>query len=225
MEIVVLIIMLMVGFSFILKLTFHGRWGIIATVLISALFIILAYDGASSQSKTQIQEWLSQPELMLDTSVVLTVDVAFQICFCILAAKSFVESLSKTERIIYNITLWIPGLLIFPTLFALLTELIFTFTGVDFATTAWVTAIALVISVPLLATAIRFLIPERDIRLEMIFMVNLIIAALGIVATVNGRTAAAGISEVEWNALVGVSLILLAGFLSGLIINRYFISK
>ena len=225
MEIVVLIIMLMVGFSFILKLTFHSWKGRIAIALVSALFIMLTYDSASSQSKTQIQEWLSQPELMLDTSVWLTIDVAFQICFCILAAKAMLESLSGTERILLNLTLWIPGLLIFPTLFALLTELTFTFTGVDFATTAWVTAIVLFISVPIFAAMMRYLIPEKDIRLEMIFMVNLIIAALGVVATVNGRTAAAGTSEIELGAMIGVTLILIAGLIAGLILNRYLTRK
>ena len=35
-------------------------------------------------------------------------------------------------------------------------------------------------------------------------MVNMLIAALGVVATVNGRTAAAGTNQVEWGALGGV---------------------
>ena len=203
--------MVMVGFSFVLKLTCHGWPGRIVNGLVAAIFILSTYGAAASQSKTRIAEWLNQPELMLDTSVWLTVDVAFQICFCVLAAKSLYASLTRTERVLLHLTLWVPGLLIFPTLFSLLTELIFTLTGVDFTSIALGLAIVLFVGVPVLA--------------EIMFMVNLIIAALGIVATVNGRTAAAGTSEVEWPAMVAVALLLVLGAAAGMVINRYLNNK
>lgn len=225
MEIVVIIIMCMVSFSFVLKLTCHGLAGRILTGLTAAIFILLTYDAAASQSKTQIEEWLASPELMLDTSVLLTVDVAFQICFCMLAARALRGPMRQTEKILLQITLWIPGLLIFPTLFSLLTELIFSFTGVDFAVTAWTTAGAVSVLAPALGGIMKYLVPETDIRLEMIFMVNLIIAALGIIATVNGRTAATGSSEIEWVALGGVAAILTVGLIAGRMLNRYLTNK
>ena len=40
---------------------------------------------AIQQSKTQIADWLADVQLMLDTSVVLTVEVALQMAFCMLA--------------------------------------------------------------------------------------------------------------------------------------------
>ncbi len=55
-----------------------------------------------------------------------------------------------------------------------------------------------------------WLVPEKEIRLELLFMVNMLIAALGVVATVNGRTAAAGTNQVEWGALGGVAAIIAA---------------
>lgn len=225
MEIVVIVIMMMVGVSFILKLSCHGLAGRLVLALLAAVFIILACDAAASQSKTQIKEWLGEPELMLDMSVLLTIDVAFQICYCVLAARSLHDALPKTQAILLKVTLWVPGLLVFPTLFAMLTELIFTFTGTDFASIAWGLAGVVAIALPLMAALTRWLIPETEIRLEMIFMVNLLIAALGIVATVNGRTAAAGTSEVEWGALAGFAVILLAGLGAGLLLNRYLTQK
>lgn len=225
MEIAVFIIMVMVSFSFLLKLTCYPLPGRIAVGLLAAVFVIFTYDAASSQSKTQIEEWLENTSLMLDISVLLTVDVAFQIVFCVLGAKAFYTKLTKTENIVYRISFWIPGLLIFPALFSLLTELIFSLTGVDFATTAWSLAAALLLLVPMLAWLVKYLIPETDLRLEMMFLVNLIIAALGIVATVNGRTASAGTSEIEWGALAGVILILAAGLASGILFNQYLTHK
>lgn len=67
--------------------------------------------------------------------------------------------------------------------------------------------------------------PEADIRLEVIFMVNLLIAALGVVATVNGRTAAVGTNSVDTGALGGIAAILACGFIAGLFINRLITRK
>lgn len=225
MEIVLTIIMILVTCGFVLRMTCHGRIGRIVWCAVAALFVVLACDAATGQSKTRIADWLSQPELMLDMSVWLTVDVAFQICFCVLAAKACGGSLSRTERAAFRIVRWMPGLLIFPVLFAVLTELIFSFPGADFSSIAWGMAIGLPVVMPLLSAGLHYLIPETDIRLEMIFMINLLVAALGIVATVNGRTAAVGTNTVEWPALAGVAGILLAGLFFGMIFNRYLTCK
>lgn len=225
MEIVLMIIMALVTVSFLLKMTCHGWIGKIVWCAAGAIFIVLTCDSATTQSKTQIADWLSQPDLMLDTSVWLTVDVAFQLCFCVLAAKSLGDTLSKTERALLRICRLIPGLLIFPVLFAILTELIFSLPGVDFSLIARSLAIGLLILFPLLSAGIRYLIPEAEIRLEMIFMVNLLTAALGVIATVNGRTAAVGTNTVEWSALAGIAVILLAGAAAGMIYYRYITRK
>lgn len=226
METVVLIIMLMVSFNFALKLTYHKAVGITATCLLAALFVGLAWPYAASQSKTQITDWLNAPDLMLDTSVLLTVDVFFQITFCVMMAKKIAgEQLSVVQRAIYTVALWFPGLLIFPVLFALLVEIIFSFPGNDFSTLSWATATCVLITAPSLSYLIRFLLPEKDLRLELMFVVNAITAILGIIATVNGRTAVKGTNSVEWDALAGFLLIIAAGTVAGIPVNRRSIRK
>ena len=212
-----MIIMALVIFSFVLKMTCHGWAGRIATCAVAALFVIATYGVAAGQSKTQIADWLMQPDLMLDTSVLLTVDVAFQTAFCILAAKRLSGPLDRTRRAMLAVCRWVPGLLIFPVLFAVLTELIFSI--------AWSLAAAVLIAAPLLAAGLRWLIPETEIRLELLFMVNMLIAALGVVATVNGRTAAAGTNEAHWSALGAVALLLLAGLAAGIVCDRFLTRK
>lgn len=221
METVVFIIMLLVSFSFLLKLTWHGWLGRIVIALLAAVFIMAMTDLATGQSKAQISDWLSMPSLMLDISVWLTVDVAFQICFCILAAGQQEGKM----RLAYLFTLWFPGLLVFPVLFAFLTEAIFSMHGTDFMLISRMIAGGVLVGVPVLSYCIRQLLPEREIRLELMFMVNLLIAALGIVATVNGRTAAVGSNHVEWMALAGVLALLVAGTIFGLIYHRYRLTK
>lgn len=214
-----------VSFSFVLKLTFHRPLGTVILALVAAVSVILTYDEASSQSKTQIADWLQNPELMLDTSVWLTLDVAFQICFCSLYALKLCGRLSQKEQTALLVCQWFPGLLIFPVLFAFLTQLIFSMTGTDFAVIGWSFAVAILVVLPLLASLFRWLLPESDIRLELLFMANLLVAALGIVATVNGRTAAVGTNSVEWDALTAVFSLLLLGCVGGYFLNRLITDK
>lgn len=220
METVVIIIMALVSFSFILKLTFHRPAGAVLLASVAAVTMILTYNEAASQSKSQIADWLQNPGLMLDTSVWLTIDVAFQLCFCSICAKSVFGRLSKKESIAYGICLWIPGLLIFPVLFAVLTQLIFAMPGTDFALIGWISAGVLLIATPLMGWGIKWLLPESDLRLELMFIINLLIVALGVVATVNGRTAAVGTNAVEWDALIGVFALLFIGFVTGIFYNK-----
>ncbi|MCI8999128.1 MAG: hypothetical protein HFJ95_09070 [Muribaculaceae bacterium] len=226
MEIVIVIIMLLVGFNFVLKLTYHNLLGKLLTCAVAALFVGLMWEEATTQSKTQISDWLNRPELMLDTSVLLTVDVFFQVAFCVMMAKKLAnERFTRVDSVIYTVTLWFPGLLIFPTLFALLVEIIFSFPGTDFATLAWCTAAAVMILAPAIIFGIKWLLPENDLRLELMFMINALTAILGVIATVNGRTAVKGTNSVEWDALLGILAILSIGTIAGLLINKRKTSK
>lgn len=225
MELVVIIILLLVGFNFILKLSYHKTFGRIALCIIPAIFVILTYEYAISQSKTQIADWLMQPELMLDTAVFLTIDVAFQICFCLLMASKLSGHISKWANIWLNICLWFPGLLIFPTLFTLLVEIIFSMPGVDFGIIAWSTACGLLCLLPIIIIAAKLAVPEDDIRLELMFIVNLLTAALGVIATVNGRTAAVGVDSVNYSSLASIIILFVIMAIAGYQLNKYIIAK
>lgn len=225
MVIVVMIIMALVIFGFVLKMTCLGLDGRLAICSAASLSVILACDAAAGQSKAQITDWLSQPELMLDMSVWLTVDVAFQVAFCVMAAKSLAGPLSSSGTVMLEVCRWFPGGLVFPVLFTALTELIFSLPGVDFDTIAWSLAAGLLVAVPLLATGMLRILPEKELRLELLFMVNMLIAALGVVATVNGRTAAAGTNEADLGALAAVAALLAVGTTIGIVMNKYLTRK
>lgn len=216
MDTVILIIMVLTGCSLILKLTYLPIYGRVIICLVSGLYIVLTRDFASVQSKTQIAEWIQNPGLMLDIAVLLTIDVAMQITFCILQAKKISgDKLSRMELIVCQTTLWFPGILIFPTLLALLVEVIFSFPGIDFDTLAWTLGGTVFVIGVGLSFLIKDIIPEKDLRLELIFMVNSLIALLGVVATVNGRTAVTGTNEIEWDALWGAVSLSIAGAVAG----------
>lgn len=221
MEIVITVIMLLVGLSLVLKLTCLHLWGRAAVYLALAMFVGMSLKYAISQSKTQIDIWINDPELMLDMAVLLTADVFLQICFCVLSAKRLAdEYLSKTNIIFQAVTQWIPGILIFPVLLALLVEVIFAFPGISFPVIAWTLASAVFLIGVFMSGIFKWILPEKDLRLELIFMINALIALLGVIATVNGRTAVAGIDSVEWKTLAGVMAVLIAGAAAGYIIFK-----
>lgn len=221
METVIIVIMILVCFSFLLKQTWRKLRSVIITALIVALFAGLTWQYAIEQSKTQIEDWLANTELMLDISVILSIEVLLQMAFCMLAVHIATTGVVKKHTLMtYKILRWFPGLLIFPVIFSCLVYLIFEFPGHSFASIAWTLAICIFILTPLCSILFRKMLPEKELRLELLFLTNALIAILGIIATVNGQTAVKGIAEVEWGALAGVGIISIAGGMIGTFIYR-----
>lgn len=217
METIIILIMFMVGLSFLLKLTFMRPWQMIAEVVVLALATVATTDIAINQSKIQISEWLQTPDLMLDLAVLLTLDVALQIAFCICMINNPVK---LKERIVKDLLLFIPGLLIFPVSFYLLVQIIFSTAGMDFNNLSYCLGVAMTVLIPLLAYSTKYLLPENSERLELIFYINCIVGLLGIIATVNGQTATTGVNEVNINSLLAIIGIAVIGSIFGLLLFR-----
>ena len=218
MDTVVLVLMLLTAFNFLLKQTF---WKAIAVCIIAAIcaaFAGLMWPYAIEQSKSQIANWLGNQPLMLDTSVVLSVEVCIQMAYAMLAVHVANDYPVKPRTIVmYRFLRWFPGLLIFPVIFSGLVFLIFAFPGISFQTIAWSYAAFIPVVILCGRYLLLYLLPEKELRLELFFLTNALVAILGIVATVNGKTSAAGISEIDWKALSGVTAIALGGAALGFI--------
>ena len=205
MQTVVLALMLVVSVSFMLKQSFLSWKWTVGMALVAALWVGLSWPLAIEQSKMQIADWLSNPALMADTAVLLTIEVALQMAFCIVEATYGGQTgLSKRRKLLLNVLRYFPSLLFFAVLFSLLVTLIFAMPGVSFPLMAWSLASAVLLLVPAFVWLSRWLLPETDLRLELLFLLNALMAALGIVATVNGRTAVEGFDAVRWDALAGL---------------------
>lgn len=182
--------MILVCFGFLLKQTFQGWKVLAATALACTAFVVWAQGYAIEQSKSQIADWLQNPALMLDTSVVLFIDVFLQTTFAMLSAYMLTAGRIKKRTLwLYRLLRLFPGLLFFPVLFYMLVQAIFLMTGASFSLIAWSVAITVGIAIPLSTLFLRWLLPEKEIRLELLFLLNILIGIIGVVATVNGRTA------------------------------------
>ncbi len=214
--------MILVVMSFLLKTTFAGRIAIGALAIVCALFTALMWPYAIEQSRTQIEAWLARPELMRDTAVLLCLDVAISVGYCFLAVHLRTAGTVK-RRVVwgYRLLRLYPGLTIFMVLFSLLVTAVFSFPGRDFATVAWILAAVIAVGLPLLVVGLKWLLPEKELRLELMFLLNLFIAMLAVVTTVNGTTAVAGSDEIEWLPLAAFATLTLLGALSGWLIWRH----
>lgn len=217
METVVLVMMVLVCFDYLLKQTFRKPCSVACSAVVCALFVGSMWPYAIEQSKSQIADWLADSALMLDVAVVLTLEVAVQMAFCVLSAHIRTTGKVKLPTVwAYRILRWFPGVLVFPVLFSLLVSVIFAMPGTSFPLVAWSSAAGLLVVIPLGAYGIRRLLPEKEIRLELLFLSNALIAVLGVVATVNGRTAVAGIGDVDWSAATGVCVLVVLGLVGGI---------
>ena len=217
METVVLVMMIVVCFNYLLKQTWRKPFFVALSAVVCALFVGLAWPWAIEQSKNRIAGWLADSALMLDLAVLLTLEVALQMTFCVVAAHIHTAGRVKPSVVwIYRLLRWFPGLLVFPVLFSLLVAAIFALPGVSFPLVAWSLAAVVAVVIPLGRWALKHLLPEKEIRLELLFLTNALIAILGIIATVNGRTAVAGITSVDWPSLGGVMAFVAAGLLLGM---------
>lgn len=221
MDTVVWILMLLTAFNFLLKLTFWKRKAVWGGAVGMAGFVLLTWPYAIEQSKTQIADWLADPSLMLNVSVVITVEVALQMAFCLLSVHvANVSPVKKRMQMAWRFLYWFPGMLIFPVSFYALTQLIFAWPGLPFQRVAWIFAAGIVAFTIAGSRFLKSVLPERELRLELLFLLNALVAVLGIVATVNGRTAVEGSAAINAGALLGCVGLTLAGAFTGLILFR-----
>lgn len=221
METVVKLAMVLVSLSFVLKLTGYKLRQLLLMALLCALFVGFSWQFAAEQSKTAIASWLSDRELMQDIAVLMTLDVALQMAYCLMAVNLMNSGpLKRRTILVYKLLRLFPGIMVFLVLFSLLVSCVFAFPGVSFSLISWCMAAAVLVLLPLAVLGIRKLLPEKEIRLELLFLSNALTAALGVIATVNGTTASESVDSVDYPATIAVIGIVLLGAALGFLLYR-----
>ena len=221
-----LVLIVLVCFNFILKQTFSKWYWVAAISAICALFVGFMWPLAIQQSRSQIALWLTDNALMLNLSIVLTIDVALQMWFCMVAAE--IKSSGRLNRRtiwLYRGLRWFPGLLIFPVLFCALVAIIFALPGKSFSFIALGCGATFGALVPIGRVVFNWLFPQKEMRLELLFLTNALMAILGIIATVNGKTAVEGCTQVNWSALLGIAVLIIAGGAVGVALRNFKVRK
>lgn len=218
MELIIQILMLFIIINCIIKLSFWKPWQAAVFSLIGAVFVIWGCQYAIMQSKTQLADYLKNTKIMQDSAVLITIESAICFAFCFAALRNmFGKKIKRWVQPLY----WYPSLLLFPVLFYILTQIIFAMPGTDFTTISYLLAAGVFIGLPALSYLVRYLYPEKELRLEVYFLVSLFVCIIGLITTVNGNVTYAAVKEpLNVKALL-LSLGLFAGaFLIGYAWNK-----
>lgn len=172
MELVVQILLLFIIVASVLRLSFERGW-IIPTLfaVVAAVFVYLTYPYAIEQTKTGLVAYIADRSLREYAAIFISLDVA------LIVAYSF-SRLSRPRgrwgRVIAFLLRLYPGVLIFPVLFYLQSTLIFALPGMDFGVVSLLLATGTVVLLLGLTFLLRFLLPEEEQRLEVLFLVCLL---------------------------------------------------
>ena len=219
MEYIILILILFIFINTILKLSYWEWWQSALFGLVCGGFIVLTYPYAITQSKTQIADYLDNLQIMQDVAVLITLESAFYLAFCFSAMRQLYGK--KTKHWIKSLY-WYPGLLVFPALFYVLTKAVFNLSGIDFSRIAYIIAGGVFLLFPLLSRGIKWLLPEKEIRLEVQFLISLFVAGIGLICTVNGNVTYSAVNEpLNIKALIYAFILFLVFFAIGYMWSKY----
>lgn len=193
MEYIVPILILFILLNIFLKLSFRPWWYSVVFSLVAALFLLLVVPFAASQSKTQLEAWLQNPLVMQNVAVLITVETAILFAFAFIRLRQVLGTPVK-KYILLPLDIY-PGFLLFPVLFYTLTQLFFVLPGVDFDTSAYMFAAGILVGIPFFSWSMVRIVPEEELRLEILFIVNLFVGITGLITTVNGETAYAAVNQ------------------------------
>ena len=214
MELVVQILMLFVALGTALRLTFERGW--ILPLLfgtLASVFVYLTYPYAIEQTKTGLAAYIADRSLREYAAIFISLDVALVVGY---SFSRLSRVRTKRGQIVTFLLRLYPGVLLFPVLFYLQSTLIFALPGVDFGVVSLLLALATLLLVLGLVYLLRFLLPEEELRLEVLFLVELFIFILGLIASVDEtiRTAPEK-SPIQWQGLALTGFIALLCFVFG----------
>ena len=217
---VIAILTAFIVINLVLKLSFWKVWQTALFGNIIFLFVWLSTDFASEQSQVTLEAMLNNPRVLSNITVLLTIETAVCMAFCFTSLRSiFKGKESRWNKILQ----WYPNLLIFPALFYVLTQCFFYYTGVSFEQIAVGVGVISLVFIILGAFGIHKLLPEKDLRLELHFLVSLLITLLGLVSTANGQIIYVPQSEpINFKILGNTFLFFFLLFMAGFVFNKLY---
>jgi hypothetical protein len=219
MQYIVQILVLFILVNCVFKLSFR-KWRQAAVFgLVCAVFILWSCRWAILQSKTQLADWLQDVRVMQDAAVWVTVESAICFAFCFARLR---ELFGRPHRTGMRILHAYPGLLVFPALFYVQTQAVFSMPGTDFMLVSCLLAALVFVAIPLLTVLVRRLYPDEELRLEVHFLISLFVGVIGLIATVNGNVTYAAVEQpFDARALLMALGLFALLFTAGVLINKY----
>ena len=217
MELLVQILMLFVVLATALRLSFSSRGYALVYALLLGGFVYLSSPYAIEQTKTGLAAYIADRSLREYAAIFISLEVALFVGY---SFSRLERPSSRRGQLLALALAAYPGLLLFPVLFYLQSTLLFALPGVSFSLLAFLLAVASALSVYGLGRALRWLVPQEELRLEVFFLVQLFTFILGIIASVDETVRTAPSSPIAWRGLALSAGIALLCFGLGYLIPR-----
>lgn len=192
MELIIQILMLFIFIGCCLRLSFWKLWQTAVFGALCAGFILWSYQYAVLQSKTQLADYLTNGKMMQNMAVLITIESVICISFCFASLR---QATGKAKNKYLFLLKGYPGILIFPVLFYILTQLIFNSSGIAFTSISYALAGFVFLALPACSRLLKWLLNEYEFRLEVYFLVSLFICILGLITTVSGEVVYATVDQ------------------------------
>lgn len=217
MELLVQILMLFVVLATALRLSFSSRGYALVYALLLGGFVYLSSPYAIEQTKTGLAAYIADRSLREYAAIFISLEVALFVGY---SFSRLERPSSRRGQLLALALAAYPGLLLFPVLFYLQSTLLFALPGVSFSLLAFLLAVTSALAVYGLGRALRWLVPEEELRLEVFFLVQLFTFILGIIASVDETVRTAPSSPIAWRGLALSAGIAALGFGLGYLIPR-----
>lgn len=198
MELLVQILMLFVVLATALRLSFSSRGYALVYALLLGGFVYLSSPYAIEQTKTGLAAYIADRSLREYAAIFISLEVALFVGY---SFSRLERPSSRRGQLLALALAAYPGLLLFPVLFYLQSTLLFALPGVSFSLLAFLLAVTSALAVYGLGRALRWLVPEEELRLEVFFLVQLFTFILGIIASVDETVRTAPSSPIAWRGL------------------------
>lgn len=182
--------MLLVCWVSCLKLSHTPRWFIGLYAIVLGLFVYMSSDLASSQTRDSIASYIEQYSLREYITILVTIEAIILVTFAFWRTHTSSSATPRPkcqEQVILIALRFYPPILTLPTLLYLHTTLLFNWTGVDFELLSLGLAFATTLFFALVPSFIGYLLPEREIRLELLCLSSFFIFLLGLITTVDNH--------------------------------------
>ena len=130
MQLIISVLILFILINCVLKLSFWRIWQAALFGAVCGAFVIATYPYAILQSKTQLADYLQNTTALQNMAVIITLESVVCFAYCIAVLRGW---FGQQERWWVKPLKWYPSLLVFPVLFYLQTELVFSFPGTSFS--------------------------------------------------------------------------------------------
>lgn len=216
MELTIILFIAFIVLNCAIKLSLWHRWQQLAYSMLMGAWTWWSLRFAVELSKSRVAELLNDDGALQTLALLVTVESAVGIGFCLHWLNSGGGFLHKKT---FGRWLYAYGsLLMFPVAFYLLAQAVFLATGIDFETIGMTVAASIAATLLLLAEGARRLVPMTDERIELHLLLTVFVLVLGLVCTQRVRMVyAVGEAPANWLGMAltvaGFAVVGLAGFL------------